>query len=145
MAETAEDKVKTEIKKVLATYAVHYSMPITSGYGKSGVLDFSCTVPPAGTSLKIEAKSIHTAYGRKGPTKLQLDDMKYTVAAGGVAVVINETNYAFLKEVLHDIANGKLERARARAHGQIGELTRRAAESLSGGPGDVAPVLRRRR
>ncbi len=145
MAKTPEDAVKDCIREILAEQCVYYTMPVTSGYGKSGGLDFSCTVPPTGTSLQIEAKSIHTEYGRKGPTTLQLDHIQQTHAAGGIALVINETNYDLLREVLHDIADGQLDRARARSHGQARELTRRAAESLQGGADVPAPVLRRRR
>ena len=87
MAQTPEAKVKAKIKDILKKHNVYYAMPIGTGYGNSGVPDFLCCVN--GKFLAIEAKS-----GNNKPTALQNKNIREIQDAGGVALVINETNMA---------------------------------------------------
>ena len=85
MATTPEGRVKNSIRKILKQYGVWYAMPATGGYGSSGVPDFLCCV--SGYLLGIEAKA-----GPGVPTALQIMQLKGICDAGGVAIVVNETN-----------------------------------------------------
>ena len=87
MAQTPEVKVKKQIKAILDEHGVYYAMPIGSGFGNAGVPDFLCCV--SGYFMAIEAKA-----GDNKPTALQEKHMKEIRNAGGVALVINETNLA---------------------------------------------------
>ncbi len=60
-------------------------MPVTGGYGASGVPDF--LVCHKGRFIGIEAK----ANGNK-PTALQVNNMKRIELAGGKSIVIDESN-----------------------------------------------------
>lgn len=93
MAATPEAKVKKQIRKILDAHGVYYAMPIGSGYGNSGVPDFlACS---NGRFIAIEAKA-----GKNQPTLLQQDNLRRINAAGGVALVINETNLDTLEDML---------------------------------------------
>jgi len=87
MAQTPESKVKKQIKAILDKHGVYYAMPIGSGFGNAGVPDFLCCV--SGYFMAIEAKA-----GGNKPTALQEKHMREIKDAGGVALVINETNLA---------------------------------------------------
>ena len=93
MASTPEAKVKEKIKKILKEHNVYFAMPMGTGYGNSGVPDFLCCVN--GHFLAIEAKA-----GKGIPTALQEKNMRDIKAAGGTALVVNETNFEELKECL---------------------------------------------
>lgn len=82
---TPESKVKTAIKRVLASAGVYYTMPMGTGYGKSGVPDFICCV--SGYFLAIEAKA-----GKGTTTALQDREIAAIFDAGGTALIINENN-----------------------------------------------------
>jgi Holliday junction resolvase len=90
MASTPEAKVKEKIKKILKEHGVYYAMPMGTGYGNSGVPDFLCCVN--GHFIAIEAKA-----GKGIPTALQEKNLREIKAAGGTAVVVNETNLDWLK------------------------------------------------
>jgi Holliday junction resolvase len=90
MAATPEAKVKAQIKKILKEHGVWYAMPMGTGYGNSGVPDFLCCVN--GKFLAIEAKA-----GKGIPTALQEKNLRDIKAAGGIALVVNETNIEELK------------------------------------------------
>jgi len=90
MASTPEAKVKEKIKKILKEHGVYYAMPMGTGYGNSGVPDFLCCVN--GKFLAIEAKA-----GKGIPTALQEKNLRDIKVAGGIALVINETNIEELK------------------------------------------------
>lgn len=89
---TPEAKVKARIKKILAEAGAYYAMPVGTGLGNSGVPDF--LVCYLGDFIAIEAK----ANGKK-PTALQEKHLKDIRLAGGIAVVIDETNVEMLKEM----------------------------------------------
>ena len=87
MAQTPESLIKAQIRAILKKHNVYYAMPIGTGYGNSGVPDFLCCVN--GLFIAIEAKS-----GNNKPTALQNKNIREIQDAGGVALVINETNMA---------------------------------------------------
>ena len=90
MASTPEAKVKEKIKKILKEHGVYYAMPMGTGYGNSGVPDFLCCVN--GRFVAIEAKA-----GKGIPTALQEKNLRDIKVAGGIALVVNETNIEELK------------------------------------------------
>jgi len=83
------------VKKVLNEIGAYYTMPVTSGYGNSGVPDFLICL--RGKFYGIECK----ANGGK-PTALQLKHHDDIRKAGGVALVIDETNVENLRKELSD-------------------------------------------
>lgn len=93
MASTPEVKVKKQIRKLLDEAGAYYAMPIGTGYGNSGVPDF--LLCHKGKFIAVEAKA-----GNNKPTALQEMHLTKIRAAGGIALVINETNLHTLKEVL---------------------------------------------
>jgi hypothetical protein len=90
---TPEGKVKAKVKKVLNEIGAYYTMPVTGGYGNSGVPDFLICIK--GRFFGIECK----ANGGKA-TALQLKNHEDIRKAGGIAVIVDETNVDNLKEEL---------------------------------------------
>jgi hypothetical protein len=90
---TPEGKIKAKVKTVLKELDAYYAMPATGGYGSSGVPDF--LICKAGRFYGIECK----ANGGK-PTALQLSNLKKIEEAGGVSLVVDESNINQLKELL---------------------------------------------
>lgn len=97
-AMTPEAKVKKNVKEVLDSYAgsVWYFMPVGGMFGRSGVPDFIACVE--GQFVAIETKA-----GKNKPTALQELAMSKLRLAGGMTVVINETNINDLHELIHEI------------------------------------------
>lgn len=89
---TPEAKVKAKVKKYLTEMGAYYAMPATGGYGLSGTPDF--LICYRGRFAAIECK----ANGNK-PTALQEAALKRIMDAGGMAIVIDETNVDDLKEL----------------------------------------------
>ena len=94
MATTPEAKVKAKIKAILKAHNIYYAMPIGTGYGNSGVPDFLCCA--YGYFIAIEAKA-----GKGTTTALQEKNLTNVREAGGVALVINETNLHEIEEHIH--------------------------------------------
>jgi len=69
----------------------YYTMPVTGGFGRSGVPDF--LVCYRGTFIGIECK----ANGNR-PTALQESNMTAIRAARGAAFVVDETNVQGLEQ-----------------------------------------------
>lgn len=90
---TPESKVKARVKKILTELGAYYAMPVTGGFGNSGVPDFLICVK--GKFYGIECK----ANGGK-PTALQLKHLDDIRKAGGIALVIDETNVETLRKEL---------------------------------------------
>lgn len=82
---TPEAKVKKHVKTALKEIHAYYAMPVTGGYGTSGVPDF--LVCWRGIFFGVECK----ANGNK-PTALQEKSMSDIRDAGGYTIVIDETN-----------------------------------------------------
>ena len=90
---TPEKKVKDKVVKLLKKYDAYYFYPVMGGYGRSGIPDIiSCY---KGRFIAIECKA-----GKNQPTALQVDNIKRIRASGGIAVVVNETNW---RSTLEDI------------------------------------------
>lgn len=92
---TPEGKVKAAVKKLLAQYSLWYCMPVGGMMGRSGVPDF--LVCCNGQFIAIETKT-----GRGKPTALQKLELERIAAAGGISLVINESNLNDLEKVLND-------------------------------------------
>ena len=93
---TPEKAVKAKVKAVLESEGVYYFMPATHGYGRSGVPDFVCCVN--GWFMAIETK----ANGNK-PTALQIREIESIRRNEGVAVVVDETNWDMLRDMIRKL------------------------------------------
>lgn len=90
---TPEGKVKKKVLDLLTKNGAYYVMPVTGGYGRSGVPDvIACLL---GSFIAIECKS-----GKNLPTALQLKAINDIRSAGGRALVINEDNLEDLEFVI---------------------------------------------
>lgn len=96
MASTPEAKVKKKVREILKVVSAYYVMPVTGGYGNSGVPDFIVCI--RGRFVGIECKA-----GRRVLTALQLKNIAQIHDAGGVAFVVNETNVDQLATVLESM------------------------------------------
>lgn len=83
---TPEAKVKKKVVDILKERGAYYFFPVTGGYGRSGVPDIICCY--RGIFFAFECKA-----GDSTVTALQQKNIDEILAAGGVALVINETNY----------------------------------------------------
>jgi Holliday junction resolvase len=93
MAKTPEAKVKAKVVAQLKQLGAYYFYPVTSGYGASGVPDIvGCY---KGCFFGIECK----ANGNK-PTELQKMNLQKIEGAGGLAIVIDETNVDEVKRFI---------------------------------------------
>lgn len=88
---TPEGKVKKQVKQVLKELGAYYAMPMGTGFGNSGVPDF--LVCWRGKFIGIECK----ANGNIA-TALQLANLESIVKAGGMAMIVDESNVSKLKE-----------------------------------------------
>jgi Holliday junction resolvase len=93
MAMTPEVKVKQRVTALLKAAGAYYFYPVTGGYGSSGVPDI--VVCHNGRFIGIECKA-----GKNKPTKLQEKNLRDIAAAGGTALVINETNIGDVADIL---------------------------------------------
>jgi Holliday junction resolvase len=93
MASTPEAKVKKKVVDILKQYGVYYFFPATGGFGRSGVPDIICCC--RGEFIAIECKA-----GDNKPTALQEREIEKIKASGGVAVVVNETNYNYVMDLV---------------------------------------------
>jgi hypothetical protein len=91
-----EGRVKDVIRKTLAAMGAYYFMPYQAGFGRAGVADFACCIN--GRYVAIEAKA-----GKGKTTALQERELQAVRDAGGIALVINETNINQLKDILDSI------------------------------------------
>jgi hypothetical protein len=93
VAATPEKKVKDKVKAILTAHEVYFFMPPANGYGRAGVPDIIACVN--GWFLAIETK----ANGGK-PTALQIREIETIRRNNGVAVVVDETNYDMLPDLI---------------------------------------------
>ena len=99
MVATPESKVKKKVHALLkecGAYAVNY---IGGQYANAGTPDI--LVCYLGKFIGIECKA-----GRGKLTALQFKNLRDITTSCGVALVINETNLDYLKEVLDAIGQG---------------------------------------
>lgn len=93
MADTPERKVKKKVIEILKAKGAYYAMPVASGYGNSGVPDIlACW---RGYFFGIECKA-----NRNKPTTLQASNLAQIKQAGGIALIIDETNIDDLYDYL---------------------------------------------
>lgn len=97
MAATPESIVKRDVKKLLTAAGAYFILPIGSGYGgDAGAPDIVCCID--GRFLAVECKA-----GKGKTTALQEAHLARIRAAGGVALVINETNLNELKDAIWNL------------------------------------------
>jgi len=99
MADTPEAKVKKKVKAVLESLGAYYTMPVAGVFGRSGVPDILCCIN--GRFVGIECK----ANGGK-TTRLQDSNLDAICKAGGIALVVNETNIGSLGADLLKLVSG---------------------------------------
>jgi len=99
MAATPEKKVKDKVVGILKAEGAYYFFPATHGYGRSGVPDIVACLN--GLFLAIECKA-----GTNKPTALQVREIENIRLAGGVAVVVNETNLEMLPGLIRKLKQG---------------------------------------
>lgn len=99
MARTPERIVKDKVTSVLKSEGVYYFFPATHGYGRSGVPDIIACVN--GFFLAIETK----ANGNK-PTALQIREIETIRRNNGVAVVVDETNWDMVRDLVKKLKAG---------------------------------------
>lgn len=93
MAQTPEAKVKAAVRKLLVEFGVYYFSPAANGYGRAGIPDIICCF--GGRFIAIECKA-----GKGVTTALQDRELAAIRTAGGMTMVVNETNIQELKEKL---------------------------------------------
>lgn len=81
---TPEGKVKDMVKAVLKSLGAHWFMPVTRGYGTSGMADIIVCLPPNGRMVLIETK----ATGNKA-RPMQAAQINRMVKCGAVGVVVS--------------------------------------------------------
>lgn len=99
MAKTPEKVVKDKVVSVLKSEEVYYFFPATHGYGRSGVPDIIACVN--GLFLAIECK----ANGNK-PTALQIREIESIRRNNGVAVIVDETNWDMVRDLVRKLKTG---------------------------------------
>ena len=93
---TPEARVKAKVKRILSELGAYYVMPVTGGYGNSGVPDFLVCL--RGRFVAIECKA-----GGGKTTALQDKHLADIRGAGGMSLIIHEANVDNLrKELTHD-------------------------------------------
>lgn len=93
---TPESKVKAAVKKILGEINAFWYMPMGNAvYSKNGVPDF--LVCFNGHFVGIETKA-----GKNKPTALQELMLERIQNAGGLSLVIDETNIDKLKDWLYE-------------------------------------------
>lgn len=93
MAQTPEGKVKAAVRKLLVEFGIYYFSPSANGYGRAGIPDIICCF--GGRFIAIECKA-----GNGVTTALQDKEIAAIRTAGGMTMVVNETNIQELKEKL---------------------------------------------
>ena len=93
MAQTPEGKVKAAVRKLLVEFGVYYFSPAANGYGRAGIPDIICCF--GGRFIAIECKA-----GKGVTTALQDRELAAIRTAGGMTMVVNETNIQELREKL---------------------------------------------
>jgi len=94
---TPEAKVKASVTKILKEFGAYYFSPMTGGFGRSGVPDIIACY--RGFFLAIECKA-----GKNKPTALQEREMGKVNAAGGMAMLINESNVHVVRATLEEFS-----------------------------------------
>jgi hypothetical protein len=104
MSLTPEAKVKKKVVTVIKEAGAYYFFPVMNGYGRVGIPDI--IVCHRGYFVAIECKA-----GNNKPTELQLREIEAIRQAGGVSLVINETNIEDVTKVLESIDGAPIREA----------------------------------
>ena len=99
MATTPEGKVKKKVKETLATMGAYYVMPVTGGFGNSGIPDIVGCI--RGRFFAIECKA-----GNGKTTALQDLELNRIHNAGGTTYIARESNLDELQQILREKARG---------------------------------------
>ena len=94
---TPEGKVKKEVIAYLNERGAYFFMPVTGGYGRSGVPDIVACLN--GKFVGIECKA-----GNNQPTALQVKNLKAIRSAGGLSFCVNSVK--LLREQLESDLEG---------------------------------------
>jgi hypothetical protein len=100
MASTPEKKVKDKVTALLRKHGAYYFFPATYGMGRAGVPDI--IVCFKGLFIGIECKA-----GKGKTTALQDRELAAIKQAGGISVVINETNIELVERILTEVTNAR--------------------------------------
>lgn len=92
---TPERKVKTKVTLVLKKLGAYHCTPVTGGFGNSGVPDILVCLK--GRFIGIECKA-----GKGKLTALQEHNLNAIELAGGIALVINETNVETVEQLIEE-------------------------------------------
>jgi hypothetical protein len=92
---TPEVKVKKVVSQTLKEMKAYVVKPVTGGFGNSGVPDLLVCV--SGRFVGIECKA-----GGNKPTALQLHNLNAIELAGGIALVIDESNMHLVKQLIEE-------------------------------------------
>jgi hypothetical protein len=96
---TPEAKVKKKVRQVLAELGAYYAMPVTGGFGNSGVPDFLICFKSKFFGIECKANGNKT-------TALQDQHLESIRKAGGVALVVDDLNVNNLKEEMNRHVEG---------------------------------------
>ena len=96
MANTPETKVKRKVTDILKKYDAYYFFPASNGFGRAGIPDIIACY--RGQFIAVECKA-----GKNTTTALQRKELSAIEEAGGIALVINETNIQQVDAVLHQL------------------------------------------
>lgn len=91
-----EADVKKHVKEILKANNIWFFMPQAGQFGNSGIPDFICC--KHGAFIAIETK-----FGYNKPTALQETRIEEIQHAGGVTMVVNETNLELAEVWLRDL------------------------------------------
>ena len=94
---TPAGKVKATVRAILKERGAYFFFPVAGALGsRNGVPDIICCY--RGRFIGIECKA-----GKNQPTGLQLAQLEAINAAGGVGIVINESNIDGVEGILDQI------------------------------------------
>jgi hypothetical protein len=96
MSFTPEAKVKKKVVTQLKAKDAYYFFPVMNGYGRAGIPDI--VVCYRGQFIALECKA-----GSNKPTELQLKEIEAIRQAGGVSMVVNESNIEDVTKILESI------------------------------------------
>jgi Holliday junction resolvase len=98
MASTPEKKVKDKVKKFLDSIGAYHFSPMTGGFGRSGVPDIIVCLKSKFIAIECKANGGKT-------TMLQEKNIDAIRLNKGIAMVVDENNIEYMKEVINDIYN----------------------------------------
>lgn len=92
---TPERKVKAKVIAIVKKMGGYYCMPVTGGFGNSGVPDI--LVCYKGRFIGIECKA-----GKGKLTALQQHNINAIELSGGLALVVNESNVDEVQQLIEE-------------------------------------------